>query len=247
MTTDLINEDACLQALGLKARVARRRLEMYKRVQGIDGDLTGDQFADLLAISERATVRQKSVEWVIQHRDEVTKDILPNPPPLPSSDPGSPTEPPSARNDDDVFGVELRALRTEGQRLRADWEQLELHQKGEGVARAAWETRLRHAEEEMNALWEIVETLLEKTKLNASSQAKLERRVGYSKRSNERFQKTGRPQHAKKALEVSGAANSDPGAALETIEIRMSNGVAVEGEPQSLVGNETEVSQRSLT
>jgi hypothetical protein len=168
------------------------------------------------------------------------KDVPVPAPPPPSN------ETPSAMKDDDVLSAELRALRDEGHRLRHDWEQLELHQKSEGMARAAWENRLRHAEEEMNALWDVVETILEKIKLSASGQAKLERRIGYSQRRNERFQKTGLPKHAVNALATTTRAEgADSNPPLETIDIQMSNGVTLEVESKSPVGNDTEVNQRS--
>jgi hypothetical protein len=262
MSVEHVTDAACVKALGLKARVARRRLELYKRVERIEGELTSHQFADLLRVSERATLRQKSVEWVLQRRAELMLDVDTEPVQPPSSDSTAPNDAPSAVKGEDVLGAELRALRNEGQRLRQDWEQLELHQKGEDVARATWENRLRHAEEETNALWEIVETILEKVKLNASGQAKLERRIGYSQRRNERFQKTGRPPHAAKALKTTVQRPSDslePSAleatiraeadgsseGLEIIEIQMSGPPMLEDDGPSSVGNETELSQRS--
>ncbi len=248
MSAERVSDATCIEALALKGRVARRRLETYKRVERIDGELTSDQLADLVAVSERASARQRSVEWVIQHRDKAMKDApVPCPPP-PLSESASSNETPSAKRDDDVLSVELRALRDEGQRLRHDWEQLELHQKSEGMARGAWENRLRHAEEEMNALWDVVEIILEKIKLTASGQAKLERRIGYSQRRNERFQKSGRPPHAVKALAaIPQAEGADSNLPLETIDIQMSNGTTLEVEAQSPVGNQTEVNQRSLS
>ncbi|NJK44426.1 MAG: hypothetical protein HC933_09210 [Pleurocapsa sp. SU_196_0] len=245
MSVEVVSDAACLEALGLKARAARRRLEMYKRIEGIDGELTHTQLADLLEISQRATVRGKSVEAILRQRQHASEGET-----LEASAPNetTPIEPLSATKADDVLGSELRALRHEGQRLRRDWEQLELHQKSDNLARAAWENRLRHAEEEMNALWDVVETLLEKIKLTASSQTKLERRIGFSQRRNSSFQKTGRPKHAAQALDTPArGAETDSSAALETIEIQMSNGVTLEPESKSSVGNETEVSQRSLT
>jgi type IV secretory pathway VirB10-like protein len=237
-TPSFVTDDECLKRLGLKTRVARRRLETYKRVQGIDGDLTNIQLADLLEVSARASSRQKSIEWAIQNRDDAGDEAPSQPSAPPQEAPFSPP-PPSATKDEAVLTAELRALRLEGKRLRDDWAQLELHQKTEDVARASWENRLRHAEEEMNALWEAVELLLEKVKLTASSQAKLERRIGYSGRRNQSFQKTGKPQHAQKVLHTS--SSSDAPVILETIEIQMSHPSSPESEgddSSNLVGNQ---------
>jgi hypothetical protein len=219
-TPTFVTDDECFKRLGLKTRVAKRRLEMYKGVQGIDGELTNVQLADLLEVSQRMTAQQKSMDWVLQNRHATTSETTPIPP-SPTRDDLPATSPPSATKDEAVLTAELRALRLEGKRLRDDWAQLELHQRGEDVARASWENRLRHSEEEMNALWDAVELLLEKVKLAASSHAKLERRIGYSGRRNQSFQKTGKPQHAQKVLHP--PASSDAPVILDTIEIQMSH------------------------
>jgi hypothetical protein len=216
--SDFVTDDECIKRMGLKTRVARRRLETYKRLQGIDGELTNVQLADLLEVSQRATVREKSVESILRLRQQAPNDETTDPP---DDNAAPPVELPSARWDEAVLTAELRALRLEGKRLRDDWAQLELHQKTEDVARASWENRLRHTEEEMNALWETVELLLEKVKLTASSQAKLERRIGYGQRRSQSFQKTGKPQHAQKVLHT--PASSDAPVILDTIEVQMSH------------------------
>jgi hypothetical protein len=74
---------------------------------------------------------------------------------------------------------ELQALRASSEAVRLEHEQVALKLKTEFSYQAAWERRLEHAEDEVRALWNLVEELVRLTGLTAPRLEKVERRVGF--------------------------------------------------------------------
>jgi hypothetical protein len=77
---------------------------------------------------------------------------------------------------------ELRALRTVSEDSRRHQDALIARLKTEDAYYAAWEARLRRNEEEVLALWNLIDELIRLSSASIPRLEKLEKRVGYSSR-----------------------------------------------------------------
>jgi hypothetical protein len=158
---------ATINALEIGEAVGRRNFEAFREWAKLERDwLTIDELEHL----KRATVLGRKQSKSLVQCLERTKNL-------------DETKPTSSEPVEDSslseMARELRALRAVSEASRRNQDALTARLKTEDSYYAAWETRLRYAEEEQNALWDVIEELIRLSSASAPRLEKLERRVGY--------------------------------------------------------------------
>jgi hypothetical protein len=158
---------ATINALEIGEAVGRRNFEAFREWAKLERDwLNGDELEHL----KRATILGRKQSKSLVQCLERTKN----------ADDAKPTSSEPAEDSSlSEMARELRALRAVSEASRRNQDALTARLKTEDSYYAAWETRLRYAEEEQNALWDVIEELIRLSSASAPRLEKLERRVGY--------------------------------------------------------------------
>jgi hypothetical protein len=159
--------EATIIALGLGEVIGRRNFEAYRQWAKLERDwLEPDELEHL----KRGMVLAKKHNRSLRHGLERTKNSETQA--KPSNEPASLTE----------MIRELRALRNVSEKSRAQQDALTSRLKAEDSYYATWETRLRRTEEEVLALWSLIDEVINLSSASIPRLEKLERRVGYELR-----------------------------------------------------------------
>ncbi len=179
MTPEIAQHDlgATIAALGSGDAKGRRDFEAYLDWAKLERDwLTDAELQHLKRAVAFAAKRNRSLAFGLERtkpirpRSSENKDAQPEPKhPVSDAIPANLGE----------MARELQALRASSDAVRLEHEQVALKLKTEFSYQAAWERRLEHAEDEVRALWNLVEELVRLTGLTAPRLEKVERRVGF--------------------------------------------------------------------
>ena len=150
--------EATITSLGLGEVVGRRNYETYRAWAKLERDyLTADEFEHL----RRAAVYARTYNRSLRDALKSTREAKVIEEPEPSSEPASLSE----------MARELRALQTVSEGARQQQDALIARLKTEDAYYAAWETRLRRSEEELLALWNLLDEII---RLSSASVPRLE-------------------------------------------------------------------------
>jgi hypothetical protein len=158
-----------IDALGLGEVIGRRNFEAYREWAKLERDWLG---TDELEHLKRGMVLAKKHNRSLRHGLERTRTLEDETAPKPSNEPASLTE----------MIRELRDLRTVSETSREKQDALIARLKTEDSYYATWETRLRRSEEEILALWNLIDEVINLSSASIPRLEKLERRVGYELR-----------------------------------------------------------------
>ena len=161
--------EATIVALGLGEVVGRRNYEAYRAWAKLERDwLEVDELEHL----RRAAVYARTHNRSLRNALGITRDPKVDGATEPLSEPASLSE----------MARELRALHTVSEGARRQQDALIARLKTEDAYYAAWETRLRRSEEELLALWNLLDEIIRLSSVSVPRLEKLERRVGYGLR-----------------------------------------------------------------
>lgn len=179
--------EASIVALNVGEVVGRRNYEGYRVWAKLERNwIEPDELEHL----QRATVFMKQRNRSLNESLERTKDLTDHSKPPEKMEPANLTE----------MIRELRNLRTVSETSRQHQDALIARLKTEDSYYATWETRLRRSEEEILALWNLIDEVIRLSSASIPRLEKLERRVGYELRqANMQAAKTPRPSKPKSA------------------------------------------------
>jgi hypothetical protein len=179
--------EASIVVLDVGEVVGRRNYEGYRVWAKLERDwLEAEELEHL----QRATLFMKQRNRSLNESLERTKNLTDNPKPPEKLEPANLTE----------MIRELRDLRTVSESSRKHQDALIARLKTEDSYYATWETRLRRSEEEVLALWNLIDEVINLSSASIPRLEKLERRVGYELRqANARPAKTPRVPKPKSA------------------------------------------------
>jgi hypothetical protein len=156
-----------IDALGLGEVIGRRNFEAYREWAKLERDwLEPDELEHL----KRGMVLAKKHNRSLRHGLERTKN---------SENPAKPSNEPASLIE---MIRELQDLRTVSETSREKQDALIARLKTEDSYYATWETRLRRSEEEILALWNLIDEVINLSSASIPRLEKLERRVGYELR-----------------------------------------------------------------
>ena len=158
---------ATITALEIGDNFGRRNFEAYLEWAKLERDwLSIEELEHLKRATKLGRKNNKSLMQCLERTKQANE---------------SATDPSESKDDSSLSEMarELRALRAVSEASRRDQDALTARLKTEDSYYAAWETRLRRAEEEQNALWDLIEELIRLSSASAPRLEKLERRVGY--------------------------------------------------------------------
>lgn len=158
--------EATIEALALGEVIGRRNYEGYREWAKLERDWLEIEELEHL---KRATAFMKKRNRSLKSSLERTKDNLD----------ASESAPANERANLSEMARELRDLRAASEVSRGRQDALIARLNTEDNYYAAWERRLRRAEEEMNALWDVIEELIRLSSASAPRLEKLEKRVGF--------------------------------------------------------------------
>ncbi len=178
--------EATIAALELGEVVGRRNFEAYRTWAKLERDhLEADELEHLRRAVAHARAHNRSLRSALHSTREPAVGDAPSPS-------GTPT-------DLTEMARELNALRALSEAARSHQAALLARLKTEDAYYAAWETRLRRTEDEVLALWDLLDEIIRLSSASVPRLEKLERRVGYGLRqppSAERARKPKRPRAA---------------------------------------------------
>ncbi len=161
--------EATIIALGLGEVVGRRNYEAYRAWAKLERDwLEADELEHLRRAALYARTYNRSLNDAMKSTRDAKTDFEPDA----ASEPARLSE----------MARELRALRTVSEGARRQQDALIARLKTEDAYYAAWETRLRRSEEELLALWNLLDEIIRLSSASVPRLEKLERRVGYGLR-----------------------------------------------------------------
>jgi hypothetical protein len=159
--------EATIAALGAGEVIGRRNFEAYKDWAKLERDwLSNDKLEHLQRAMGFARKHNRSLRDGLER----TKAA-----PIKTRD----AKEPSRLGE---MARELQALRTISEDSRRHQDALIARLKTEDAYYAAWEARLRRTEEEVLALWNLIDELIRLSSASIPRLEKLEKRVGYSSR-----------------------------------------------------------------
>jgi hypothetical protein len=159
--------EATIDALGLGEVIGRRNFEAYREWAKLKRDwLEPDELEHL----KRGMVLAKKHNRSLRHGLERTRN---------SENQAEPSNEPASLIE---MIRELRDLRTVSESSRKHQDALIARLKTEDSYYATWETRLRRSEEEVLALWNLIDEVINLSSASIPRLEKLERRVGYELR-----------------------------------------------------------------
>jgi hypothetical protein len=159
--------EATIEALGMGEVIGRRNFEAYREWAKLERDWLKPNELEHL---KRGMVLAKKHNRSLRHGLERTKNSETQS--KPSNEPASLIE----------MIRELRDLRTVSETSRKHQDALIARLKTEDSYYATWETRLRRSEEEILALWNLIDEVINLSSASIPRLEKLERRVGYELR-----------------------------------------------------------------
>lgn len=161
--------EATIHALGMGEVVGRRNFETYREWAKLERDwLELDELEHL----KRATAFARKHNRSLRNGLERTHTATPGEDGQPTGEPVSLAE----------LARELRALQAVSELARQHRDALVARLRTEDAYYAAWETRLRRTEEEVLALWNLLDEVIRLSSASVPRLEKLEKRVGYGLR-----------------------------------------------------------------
>lgn len=161
--------EASIVALNVGEVVGRRNYEGYRIWAKLKRDwIEPDELEHL----QRATLFMKQRNRSLNESLERTRNLTDDSKPPEKMEPANLTE----------MIRELRDLRTVSENSRQHQDALIARLKTEDSYYATWETRLRRSEEEILALWNLIDEVIRLSSASIPRLEKLERRVGYELR-----------------------------------------------------------------
>jgi chromosome segregation ATPase len=158
--------EATIAALSLGEVIGRRNYEGYREWAKLERDwLEIEELEHLKRATSFMRKRNRSLKSSLAR----TKD---------NAD-ASESAPANERANLSEMARELRALRAASEVSRGRQDALIARLKTEDTYYAAWERRLRRAEDEMNGLWDVIEELIRLSSASAPRLEKLKKRVGF--------------------------------------------------------------------
>ena len=161
--------EASIIALDVGEVVGRRNYEGYRVWAKLERDWIDPEELEHL---QRATMFMKQRNRSLHESLERTKNLTDDSKPPEKMEPANLTE----------MIRELRDLRTVSENSRQHQDALIARLKTEDSYYATWETRLRRSEEEVLALWHLIDEVIRLSSASIPRLEKLERRVGYELR-----------------------------------------------------------------
>lgn len=161
--------EASIVALDVGEVVGRRNYEGYRVWAKLERDWLEPEELEHL---QHATVFMKQRNRSLHESLERTKNLTEDSKPPEKMEPANLTE----------MIRELRDLRTVSETSRQHQDALIARLKTEDSYYATWETRLRRSEEEVLALWNLIDEVIRLSSASIPRLEKLERRVGYELR-----------------------------------------------------------------
>jgi hypothetical protein len=159
--------EATIAALKAGEVIGRRNFEAYKAWAKLERDwLNAEELEHLKRAMGFAKQHNRSLRYGFERTRAEIELTMSKP------EPGRLAE----------MARELTALRVVSEDSRKHQEALIARLKTEDAYYAAWETRLRRSEEEVLALWNIIDELIALSSVSAPRLEKLEKRVGYQQR-----------------------------------------------------------------
>jgi hypothetical protein len=167
--TEQFDLEASIIALNVGEVVGRRNYEGYRIWAKLERDWLEPEELEHL---QRATVFMKQRNRSLHESLERTRNLIDDSKSPEKMEPTNLTE----------MIRELRALRTVSETSRQHQDSLIARLKTEDSYYATWETRLRRSEEEVLALWNLIDEVINLSSASIPRLEKLERRVGYELR-----------------------------------------------------------------
>ena len=161
--------EASIVALDVGEVVGRRNYEGYRVWAKLERDWLEPEELEHL---QHATVFMKQRNRSLHESLERTKNLTEDSKPPEKMEPANLTE----------MIRELRDLRTVSESSRQHQDALIARLKTEDSYYATWETRLRRSEEEVLALWNLIDEVIRLSSASIPRLEKLERRIGYELR-----------------------------------------------------------------
>ena len=161
--------EASIVALDVGEVVGRRNYEGYRVWAKLERDWLEPEELEHL---QHATVFMKQRNRSLHESLERTKNLTEDSKPPEKMEPANLTE----------MIRELRDLRTVSETSRQHQDALIARLKTEDSYYATWETRLRRSEEEVLALWNLIDEVIRLSSASIPRLEKLERRIGYELR-----------------------------------------------------------------